>query len=207
MRYTVYKTTNTINGKFYIGAHRTENPNDGYLGSGKALRNAIRKYGRAAFVKEVLFDFDTPDEMWAQERELVTPEFKRDPGNYNLLEGGKRSPVLDFSPEKRAEISRRGLARRRELLQNPEYRAKVGDAISRALPNFSGEGNNFFGKTHTDETKAKMGGPRPTSAGSRNSQFGTVWVCREGETPRKIPKAELPAFQDAGWQRGRRVRP
>lgn len=37
----VYMTTNLVNGKRYIGQHTTENLNDGYLGSGKILKNAI----------------------------------------------------------------------------------------------------------------------------------------------------------------------
>lgn len=44
--YTVYKTTNIINGKYYIGVHKTTNPNDSYLGSGKAIKEAIKKYGK-----------------------------------------------------------------------------------------------------------------------------------------------------------------
>ena len=34
MHYTVYKITNTANGRIYVGVHRTENPHDSYLGSG-----------------------------------------------------------------------------------------------------------------------------------------------------------------------------
>lgn len=35
--YTIYKTTNLINGKIYIGKHQTKDPYDSYLGSGKRL--------------------------------------------------------------------------------------------------------------------------------------------------------------------------
>jgi hypothetical protein len=41
----IYKTTNLLNNKFYIGMHSTSNLKDGYLGSGTHLRYAIRKYG------------------------------------------------------------------------------------------------------------------------------------------------------------------
>lgn len=70
--YTVYRTTNTTNGHYYIGVHKTKNPHDTYIGSGAALKAAVKKYGRSAFTKEVLFVFNTPEEAYNKERELVT---------------------------------------------------------------------------------------------------------------------------------------
>ena len=49
MKFTIYKVTNLLNNKYYIGMHRTTNPNDGYLGSGVAIKKAIKKYGKEAF--------------------------------------------------------------------------------------------------------------------------------------------------------------
>lgn len=85
MLFTVYKTTNKINGKYYIGTHKTKNPNDNYLGSGVALKRAIQKYGEENFIKEVLFVFDNPDAMYAKEKEIV----EIGEHTYNLMEGGK----------------------------------------------------------------------------------------------------------------------
>lgn len=61
--FTIYKTTNLCNGKYYIGQHRTNNVNDDYLGSGIILKDAIKKYGKNNFKKEILFIFDNEYDM------------------------------------------------------------------------------------------------------------------------------------------------
>ena len=57
----VYKTTNLINGKSYIGKDKHNNPN--YLGSGRRLQSAIKKYGKENFKKEILEHCDSYDEL------------------------------------------------------------------------------------------------------------------------------------------------
>lgn len=86
MYYTVYKTTNKVNGKFYIGAHKTEDLHDQYLGSGVALKRAIIKYGVSNFSKVILYVFDTPEDMFLMESKLVD---HLDSNSYNLVPGGK----------------------------------------------------------------------------------------------------------------------
>lgn len=92
MKYTVYKTINLLNGKFYIGKHQTENENDSYLGSGKALRNAIKKHGKCNFKKEILFVFDNEQDMNKKEKELITEELVNHPQCYNIGVGGEGGP-------------------------------------------------------------------------------------------------------------------
>lgn len=52
--YIIYETTNEINGKKYRGIHKTNNINDGYLGSGIALEQALEKYGKQNFSRQIL---------------------------------------------------------------------------------------------------------------------------------------------------------
>lgn len=87
--FTVYKTINIINGKFYIGKHITKVVNDSYLGSGKRLRLAIEKYGKKNFKKEILAVFYNEDLMNKKEAELVTEALCVDENSYNLCVGGR----------------------------------------------------------------------------------------------------------------------
>ena len=86
--YLIYKITNTVNGKYYIGAHKTSNKDDGYMGSGKAIRQAEQKYGIENFEKDILFECSSEEEMFQKEQELVTEEVVNDRMSYNLKPGG-----------------------------------------------------------------------------------------------------------------------
>lgn len=87
--YIVYKTINTINDKFYIGVHKQQGDKfDHYLGSGTIINKAIKKYGSKHFIRETLHTFDTPEEAFNKEAEIVTPEMLLQENNYNALIGG-----------------------------------------------------------------------------------------------------------------------
>lgn len=89
MKYYIYKTTNLINGKIYIGFHASENiEKDNYLGSGKILKWAVEKHGAQNFKREILFEFDTQDDALEKERELVNEEFVKRDDTYNICLGG-----------------------------------------------------------------------------------------------------------------------
>ncbi len=89
MKYYVYKITNLINGRWYIGKRRSKNPfNDKYMGSGKLIKLAIQKYGISNFKKEIIQIFDNDNSASLLESQLVTKETLKQGICYNLREGG-----------------------------------------------------------------------------------------------------------------------
>lgn len=90
--YIIYKIINLINNNYYIGKHQTKNINDSYMGSGKLIQLAIKKYGIENFKKEILYDFDNEEEMNQKEIELVTEDVINDKCCYNICKGGEGGP-------------------------------------------------------------------------------------------------------------------
>lgn len=86
--YITYKTTNKITGEYYIGSHKTDNPNDDYLGSGKKIKESIKRYGKKAHIKEILGTFKTREESLCLEHKLIKEKRKNDKNCINLSGGG-----------------------------------------------------------------------------------------------------------------------
>jgi len=61
----IYKITNLINGKIYIGKDTHNNPK--YYGSGVKISKAIKKYGKISFIKETLEICETNEQLNKQE--------------------------------------------------------------------------------------------------------------------------------------------
>lgn len=89
MNHFIYKITNKINGKYYIGRHSTDDIFDGYMGSGNGIKNAISKYGIENFEKEIIAEADTADALWEMEKDIVNKDVVKDKMSYNVAYGGK----------------------------------------------------------------------------------------------------------------------
>lgn len=104
----LYMIRNKINHKIYVGCHSTNDLNDGYMGSGKAIKNAIAKYGVENFERTILEYFADTDAMFNAESKIVTREFIKESWNYNIAEGGTggyKGEACYSNPERSAKIS------------------------------------------------------------------------------------------------------
>ena len=144
--YIIYKITNIINSKEYIGAHSTDNINDGYMGSGTLIRAALLKYGRKNFNKEILHVFDNEKQMYDKEAELVTEEYCLKENTYNIKPGGKggtayeqtlehrRKNSLANKGKKRTEETKIAISRAlKKYKRTPEHQANLNKAVSIAM--------------------------------------------------------------------------
>lgn len=83
----IYKITNLVNGKFYIGQQIKCDKNEKYLGSGLLINKAIKKYGKENFKKEVICECNSKEVADALEQFCIIYENAREEG-YNLAKGG-----------------------------------------------------------------------------------------------------------------------
>jgi len=212
MFYTIYKITNQIDGKFYIGSHKTKNLNDNYMGSGKYLLAAQKRYGIENFTKEILYVFDTPEQMYAKEAELVNEEFLSLENTYNLKVGGFGGwDYINENVELRKEKNKKARKNSDKKIfekygvdnsaKTEISRKKLSESIQKRMKKgFKPVPPSFKGKKHSLETKKILSEKSSLSQkGNKNSQFDTVWIT-DGKNTRKVKKAEDIPY---GWKKGR----
>ena len=142
----IYKITNIINGKIYIGKHSTDNLNDGYMGSGVYIKMSQKKYGIENFTKEYLVFCDKEDKLNWFEKFYIKKYGSTDINiGYNLTKGGDGSLGRLCTEEIKNKISK----------------SKIG--------------KTHIGVKHTEETKNKLSeshkGTEPWNKGKKGLQI------------------------------------
>jgi hypothetical protein len=207
----IYKTTNILSGKYYVGMHSTDNIDDGYLGSGKRLRYSINKYGKDNHSREILEFLDSRQELKDREKEIVNLDEIAKIECMNLSIGGEGG----FSLE---NATKGGYALANKLITDSKFREHHSKLASKNMRSRLIEKwkNTKFreavlknldwnGRNHSIETKRKIGEANSKKQlGSSNSQFGTCWICKGSEN-KKIKNYDLDSFLVNGWIKGRKI--
>jgi len=216
----IYKTTNLVNGKFYVGMHSTDNLNDDYFGSGKRIHYSVNKHGRNNHKVEILEFLPSREELKKREAEVVNEELLADPLCMNLKfggEGGWCNANFDVNArnDKCRQKFKQKLETDDELLE--KFRALAFQnllsdeslllARKTKIEKFGNPiGPNAWGKDHrhSEESKERIrNAMKEKSKGEGNSQYGTCWICNETEV-KKIKKEELQSWLNEGWRKGRK---
>ena len=90
----IYLTTNTLDGKIYVGQHKSSKFDSWYIGSGIHLSNAVKKYGKDNFTVRIIDTAESKEELTEKEIYWIKELDSRNPDvGYNLARGGDGHPV------------------------------------------------------------------------------------------------------------------
>lgn len=214
----LYEIRNNINGKVYVGVHKTKVLDDGYMGSGKVINRSIEKYGIENFTKTILEHFDSTEEMYAREKEVVTEEFLERDDTYNLRRGGhggfdfiNKNKLNGFTDPKVAKLGRinadKVLQEKYGCCWRKIISKQTEESIKKSLRTKKERGFKPnaapMNTVESIEKKKKTFSVIGHQRGEKNSQFGKRWIT-DGITNKSIkPTTVIPD----GWKLGRTITP
>ncbi|MYC40212.1 MAG: hypothetical protein F4X55_04270 [Candidatus Dadabacteria bacterium] len=196
----IYKITNTINDKSYIGISihppgkgRIRNHLSGY--GNCIISNAVKKYGRDAFTYEILENNIFPELLPDLEIAYIKKYQTITPLGYNLTHGGEGTLGYRFSAEQRRRLSETRKGEKNSFFgkkHSPETRLKIGEAGK--------------GRKHTTETRLKIGEAgkgrkhttetrRRISEAQKGKSSPNKGKTRSAKTCGKISKTKGKAFE------------
>lgn len=156
----IYKITNLINDKIYIGKDTTSDKN--YYGSGILIKKSIKKYGKENFKKEILEECDTNDELCDREKYWIN--FYNSTNltiGYNISKGGDGGDTLSNNPNIeiiKSKISKVRKGKKYEDILSLEkvksYKEKLSLSLSKRLKGKSFE--DLYGLERAKKIKEKL---------------------------------------------------
>ena len=194
--FCIYRITNLLNNKTYIGKHKYLNKEDPlykYDGSGKLLKRSYEKYGKENFKKEILIqDIESLIEINKLEKEYILKERIQGHGEYNISDGGDGGALVGDSLESMKanlkkyyegmpdEEKERFREIHREAVNKPGVREKCGRCNIGRHFTMSEEArkkisNSKKGCTFTEEHKRNISLNHADQSGDKNGMFGRIW--------------------------------
>ena len=172
----IYKTTNLINNKIYIGKRVKSKFDINYYGSGKILKLAFAKYGKENFICEALEWCTCANELNSKERYWIELLDARNPSiGYNIANGGNGGDIyhtlsVEHQTEIRRKMSEQGSANKGKYKVYYPETGQIKTIDPTELDNFlqkgwlrglppevlKQQGDSRRGKKHSEEWVAKF---------------------------------------------------
>lgn len=95
----VYKITNLLNGKCYVGKHKSVSLHNTYFGSGTIIKSAIKKYGKENFRKDII-EICNESNVCEREKFWIKTLKSTYPAGYNIEPGGEGGDMLSNHPNR-----------------------------------------------------------------------------------------------------------
>lgn len=164
----IYKITNLINGKIYIGQHK-KNDNSlseldtTYWASGVKINNAFKKYGYENFTREILCWCDSSEELNNKEIFFIDSYNATDNSiGYNIAAGGNQGGnlVKGYSKEKLIEHCKKISEGNKRAWKNTTIRNKYLESFSKRDKQWKDKISKTLtgrkGKPLSEEVKQKL---------------------------------------------------
>jgi group I intron endonuclease len=156
--YEIYVVENLINGKKYVGSHKIREAKDYYFAGGKAINNAIKKYGKDNFSRKIL-EKCISEKVLLIESSWIKKLDSLHPNGYNIHPMGGSNYKGSIG-----------------LIHNKEIRDKISKAkksqYKNGIMNVNGENNPMFGKKHSNESIQKIKINHHDVSRENNPMFG-----------------------------------
>lgn len=222
----IYETTNLVNGKKYIGQHKSNKFDNWYLGSGVILKKAIKKYGKENFRTRIIEKINTnKDDL--NNREIYWIEYYnavKSKKYYNNSCGGEERNWQGFnraiklglkehhckrrklSEETKKKISQANKGKRRTEEQRKQFsESHKGQPAWNKGKKTSLEIRNKLSKAHKGQKAWNKG--KKFSVKSREkmslSKKGTKYINKNGVV-KSVKKENLELYLKDGWSLGRK---
>lgn len=202
----IYKITNLINFKIYIGQDSNNNPD--YFGSGILIKKAIKKYGKENFRKDILEYCSTIEELNEREKFWIKLTRAQEFG-YNIAFGSNGGNTYVRSIKQNKNMSKIMSGKKHPLFNkrgenNPNFGSKRSEKTKQKISNYH--------KNRTIEHKIKIVNTRKNNGSyictndkkkilsKKCSEYN--WIKKENIC-KKVHKSELDIYLNNGWIIGR----
>lgn len=165
----IYKTTNLINGKIYIGQKQSQRFVENYKGSGKLIKAALLKYGNENFICEILEWCENKQQLNEREKFYIALYNSRDFDiGYNISKGGDGGDVFHSLPQTQQKEVRQKL---KNSLKNRAYVTKDGLTYCIKLDELQTYLDKGFKQGFSEDIKRKLSeahknNPQPLNSGN-----------------------------------------